>query len=149
MDIILLEKMGRLGSLGDRVAVKAGYARNFLYPKGKAVPATAENITKFDARRAELEKAAAALLQTAKSRADSLQNLTVRISHKASEEGRLFGSVGTKDLADAISKAGVSVHKSEVRLPNGALRQIGEYDIQLHLHADIDVTVKVSVVPEA
>lgn len=146
MEVILLEKMGRLGGLGDKVSVKPGYARNFLFPKRKAEFATAGNIAKFEARRAELEKAAAESLLAAQARADALKELTVSLACKASEEGRLYGSVGTKDLAEAITKAGVTVHKSEVRLPNGALRLLGDYEIAIHLHADVNATVKVTVI---
>ncbi len=149
MDVILLEKVGRLGSLGDKISVKPGFARNYLVPQGKAVPATASNTTKFEARRAELEKAAAQALQAAQARGDALKGLSITIPARAADEGRLYGSLGTKDLATAISTSGVAVQKSEVRLPNGPIRQLGEHDILVQVHSDVSVSVKVVVVPEA
>lgn len=149
MNVILLEKISRLGGLGDQVGVKPGFARNYLFPKGKAIPATKENIAKFDARRAELEKIAAQTLQAAQARADVLREAVVKITSRASDEGKLYGSIGTKELADAIAHMGVVVHKSEIRLPNGPLRLIGEHDIHVQLHADINVTLKINVVAEA
>ena len=148
MEIILLEKVQNLGDLGDKVNVKPGFGRNFLIPSGKAVPATASNVADFEARRAELEKVAAEKLATAQTRADKLAALTVTINRKASEEGKLFGSVSNIDVADAVTAAGVEVSKSEVRMPIGAIRDIGEYDIDIHLHTDIDSTVKVVVAGE-
>lgn len=148
MEIILLEKVQNLGDLGDKVNVKPGFGRNFLIPTGKAVPATASNVADFEARRAELEKVAAEKLATAQARADKLAALTVTINRKASEEGKLFGSVSNIDVADAVTAAGVEVSKSEVRMPIGAIRDIGEYDIDIHLHTDIDSTVKVVVAGE-
>jgi large subunit ribosomal protein L9 len=148
MDIILLEKIGRLGSLGDQVAVKAGFARNYLFPKGKAVAATKENVAKFEVRRAELEKTAHELLQAAQVRADALRNCALTIAGNSSDEGKLYGSIGTKELAEALEGMGIAVHKSEILLPNGPMRQIGEHDIQVQLHADITVAVKVNVVVE-
>jgi large subunit ribosomal protein L9 len=149
MNVILLEKIGRLGNLGDQVAVKAGFARNYLFPQGKAVPATQDNVAKFEARRAELEQAARETLQAAQARADALRECVLSITGRASEEGKLYGSIGTKDLVEVIAKAGVVVHKSEVRLPNGPLHQIGEHDIHIQLHADVNVTVKVNVIAGA
>jgi len=150
MDIILLDKVANLGSLGDQVSVKAGYARNFLIPQGKAVPATKANVAHFEARRAELEKQLAETLAAAEARAEKLNALeTVVIASKAGEEGKLFGSIGTRDIADAITAAGVEVAKSEVRLPEGALRQTGEYEITLQVHAEVFATVNVQVVAEA
>jgi large subunit ribosomal protein L9 len=149
MNVILLEKIGRLGNLGSQVAVKAGFARNFLFPQSKAVPATADNVTKFEARRAELEKAAQEVLKAAQARAEALRDCVVSVAGRASEEGKLYGSVGTKDLADAIGRAGVVVNKSEILLPNGPLHVVGEHEVQVHLHADVTVTVKVNVVTEA
>ncbi|MDT8405241.1 50S ribosomal protein L9 [Sulfuriflexus sp.] len=148
MEIILLEKVQNLGDLGDKVNVKPGFGRNFLIPTGKAVPATASNVADFEARRAELEKVAAEKLAIAQARADKLAALTVTINRKASEEGKLFGSVSNIDVADAVTAAGVEVSKSEVRMPIGAIRDIGEYDIDIHLHTDIDSTVKVVVAGE-
>ena len=148
MEVILLEKIENLGNLGDRVNVKPGFGRNYLLPQGKAAPATAENIAEFEARRAELEKAAAEALALAESRRDSLADTVITISAKAGEEGKLFGSVGTSDIADAINAAGVEVERNEVRLPEGAFRQTGEYDVDLHLHTDVNVTVKLVIEAE-
>ena len=145
MEIILLEKVQNLGDLGAKVNVKPGFGRNFLIPTGKAVPATASNVEAFEARRAELEKAAAEKLATAQARADKLAALTVTITRKASDEGKLFGSVSNIDVADAITEAGVEVGKAEVRMPEGAIRDIGEFDIAVHLHTDINSTVKLVV----
>ncbi|MDO8330341.1 MAG: 50S ribosomal protein L9 [Fluviicoccus sp.] len=148
MDIILLEKVKNLGSLGSRVSVKSGYGRNFLIPKGKAVPATEANIAAFDARRAELERQEAEVLSAAQARAAQLAEIAVVIAAKSGDEGKLFGSVGTRDIADAITAAGVAVDKSEVRLPNGALRNTGAYTVALHLHSDVNAEVSVTVVAE-
>lgn len=148
MNVILLEKVHNLGNLGDTVAVKAGYGRNYLIPKGMAVPATTDNVAKFEARRAELEKNAADKLSAAETRRDAMANLAVTLAHKAGDEGKLFGSVGTADIAEAITNAGFAVEKREVRLPEGPIRQTGEYDIDIELHSDIVATVKVSVIAE-
>lgn len=148
MEIILLEKIENLGAMGDRVNVKPGYGRNFLIPKGKAAPATEANIAEFEARRAEFEKAAAEVLAVAEARRGQLEDLSVTITSKAGEEGKLFGSVGTTDIAEAIAASGVAVERHEVRLPTGAFRQLGEYDVQLHLHSDVDATVKLVIAPE-
>jgi len=148
LEVILLEKIKNLGALGTKVKVKPGYGRNFLVPQGKAVPATARNVAEFEARRAELERQAGELHGAAEARQAALQELTVVISAKAGDEGKLFGSVGTRDIAEAITKAGQAVDKSEVRLPNGALRNTGDYDITLQLHSDVFATVKVTVVSE-
>lgn len=148
MNVILLEKVHNLGDLGDTVSVKPGYGRNFLIPKGIAAPATNENVAKFEARRAELEKVAAEKLSAAEVRRESLANVAVTIACKAGDEGKLFGSVGTFDIAHAITEAGVQVEKREVRLPEGAIRQIGEYDIDVELHSDVVATVKVNIVGE-
>jgi len=145
MDVILLEKVTNLGNLGDKVKVKAGYGRNFLLPYGKAVPATEANLVEFEARRAELEKASADKLTQAQGRATALEEKTVTITANAGDEGKLFGSIGARDIAEAITAAGEAVEKSEVRLPEGALREIGEYDITLQLHSDVSVDVKVIV----
>jgi large subunit ribosomal protein L9 len=137
MQVILLEKMGRLGNLGDKVNVKAGFGRNFLIPFGKAVPATSDNIAAFEARRAELEKAAAEKKAAAEARASALADLVVTITANAGDEGKLFGSIGTRDIADAISAAGKPVVKAEVSLPNGLIREVGTYQIDILLHAEV------------
>lgn len=149
MEVILLEKMSGLGSLGQRVKVKPGYGRNYLIPQGKAAPATAENIARFEARRAELEKAAAGVLDAARKRAESFAGLRITIARKTGDEGKLFGSVGTTDIAEAATAAGNPLDRHEVRLPEGAFRSTGEYEVELHLHADIDATITVEVVAEA
>ncbi|MEX0584667.1 MAG: 50S ribosomal protein L9 [Natronospirillum sp.] len=148
MDVILLDKVGKIGELGDKVSVKAGYGRNYLIPQGKAVPATKANLETFDARRAELQKASADKLTAAQGRAQQLAELELTIAVKAGDEGKLFGSIGTRDLADVISSAGVEVNKSEVKLPQGPLRQTGEYEISLQLHPEVLAAVTVIVVPE-
>ncbi|GAB7125706.1 50S ribosomal protein L9 [Silvimonas sp. JCM 19000] len=148
MQIILLEKVGNLGGLGDVVKVKDGFARNFLIPQGKAKRATDANLQEFEARRAELEKRQAEILAGAQSRAEKLNGVSVTISQKAGVDGRLFGSVGTADIADAFTAAGHEVSKNEVRLPEGALKAVGEYDLVLGLHHDVTVDVKVVVVGE-
>jgi len=148
MEVILLEKVQNLGDLGDKVTVRPGYGRNYLIPKGVAVPATPESLAAFEQRRAELEKTQADALSAAQARADALREVRVSIARKAGEEGRLFGSVGTTDIAEAVTAAGFELHKHEVRLPEGPLRQAGEYDIVLHLHADVDATVKVEITAE-
>ena len=149
MNIILLDKVANLGGLGDQVSVKAGYARNFLFPQGKAVPATKDNVEKFEARRAELEAKIAEALNAAQTRADQLSALeTVTIAAPAGDEGKLFGSVGTRDIADAVSAAGVAVTKAEVKLPTGTLRELGEYDIDVQLHAEVTTTVKLVIAAE-
>ncbi len=150
MDIILLDKVANLGGLGDNVNVKAGYARNFLFPQGKAGPATKANIEKFEARRAELEAKLAANLTAAQERAEKLVALgEVTVASKAGDEGKLFGSVGTRDIADAITEAGVAVTKAEVKLPNGTIRETGTFDIDVQLHAEVTATIKLVVVAEA
>jgi len=148
MNVILLERIANLGSLGDTVKVKAGYGRNFLIPQGKAVPATTDNISKFEARRAELEKVATEKMGTAEARKDAIANLVITITQKAGEEGKLFGSVGTHDIADAITAAGVAVEKREIRLPEGPIRQIGEHKVEVELHSDVVTEVTVIVEPE-
>ncbi|MDJ0740262.1 MAG: 50S ribosomal protein L9 [Gammaproteobacteria bacterium] len=150
MDVILLEKVANLGGLGEKVSVKSGFGRNFLIPQGKAVFASPENVKLFEARRAELEQQAADKLATAEARKAQIEALAagVSITHKAGEEGRLFGSVGTVDIAQACADAGVEVAKSEVRLPEGPFRVAGEYDVVLHLHTDVDAVLKVTVIGE-
>ncbi len=149
MEVILLEKVSNLGNLGDKVAIKAGYGRNYLIPQGKAVPATAKKIAEFEVRRAELEKLAAEKLAGANQRAAALGKLEVVITHKAGDEGKLFGSVGTHAIAEAIKAAGVAIEKQEIRLPNGAIRHIGQFDIDIHLHSDVIVTLPISIAAEA
>lgn len=148
MEVILLEKVENLGNLGDRVKVRPGYGRNYLIPTGRAAMATPENIAKFEARRAELEKAAAEALAAAQARRESLEGMTVTIKANAGDEGRLFGSVGTSDIAKALTDAGVKVERHEVRLPAGPFRQIGEYEVAIHLHTDVNAQVKVVIIPE-
>lgn len=148
MEVILLEKVENLGSLGDRVHVKPGYGRNFLIPSGKATPATEEHIKAFEARRAELEKTAAEALSEAEARRDRLADMVITIKAKAGDEGKLFGSIGTADIAAAIVAEGVEVERSEVRLPEGAFRQLGEYTIQLHLHTDVNTELTLVIDPE-
>ncbi|AMG30880.1 50S ribosomal protein L9 [Grimontia hollisae] len=149
MQVILLDKIANLGGLGDQVTVKSGYARNFLIPQGKAVMATKANIEHFEARRADLEAKVAEALAAAQARAEKVAALeVVEIVSKAGDEGKLFGSIGTRDIADAVTAAGVEVAKSEVRLPAGALRNTGEYEISLQLHSEVFATVKLNVVAE-
>jgi len=149
MEIILLQKVDNLGNLGDKVHVKSGYGRNFLIPTGRAVPATEVNLKAFEARRAELEKEAAGKLGAAEARKAKLDGFAVTISCKAGDEGRLFGSVGTGDIASAVSEAGVELEKREVLLPDGPFRVAGEYEVTLRLHTDVNATLKLSIVPEA
>ncbi|ABE53810.1 LSU ribosomal protein L9P [Shewanella denitrificans OS217] len=150
MNVILLDKIANLGSLGDQVSVKAGYARNFLLPFGKAVVANAANVEVFEARRAELEAKLAAELATATARAEKLAALeAVVIASKAGDEGKLFGSIGNRDIADAVTAAGVELAKSEVRLPLGALRTTGNFEVEVQVHTEVKAVVKVTVVAEA
>ena len=148
MNVILLERIGSLGDLGEEVAVKPGFARNFLIPQGKAVRATAENRAVFEDRRAELERLANERLGEASERAGKLEGMSITIVVKAGEEGKLYGSVGTQDIAEAVGAKGVEIEKSEVRLPEGTIRAIGEYEIDLQLHSDVIVTIQLAVVPE-
>ncbi len=148
MDIILLQKVDNLGDLGDKVSVKSGYGRNFLIPSGRAVAATAENVKAFEARRAELEKQAAEALAAAEQRKAVLDGMAVSINCKAGDEGRLFGSVGTADIAKAVSDMGSELERKEVLLPNGAFRVAGEYEVDLRLHADVSATLQLTIVPE-
>ena len=145
MNVILLEKINKLGALGDQVSVKAGFGRNFLIPKGKALPATDANIKMFEERRAELETEAAKSLAAAEARAEQLNGKEVVIVRKAGDEGRMFGSVSISDIAEALTAAGAEVAKREVRMPEGAIRELGEYDIDIHMHTDVNSTVKVIV----
>lgn len=148
MEVILLEKIRRLGDLGDKVRVKPGYGRNYLIPHGKAVPATAENVAKLEVKRAELEKTQGESLAAATARAEKLNVMSVTIRRKAGSEGKLYGSVSTTDIAEAATEAGVLLAKHEVNLPNGPFRVVGEYEVDLNLHADVDARIKVSIVPE-
>ena len=148
MNVILLERIRNLGDLGDEVVVKPGFARNFLIPQGKAVRATAENRSVFEERRAELERVANERLGEAQARAATLEGMAVTLVVKAGDEGKLYGSVGTQDIADAVVAKGVEVEKSEIRLPEGPIRSIGEYEIDLQLHSDLIVPIQVSVVAE-
>lgn len=148
MEIILLEKIPNLGGLGDKVSVKPGYGRNYLIPQGKAVVASAEKIEQFEQRRAELEKKAADTLAAAQSRAATISALKVTITHKAGDEGRLYGSIGTRDIAEAVTAAGVAVEKSEVRLPMGPIRHIGDYEIGIQLHGDVVAILPLTVAAE-
>jgi large subunit ribosomal protein L9 len=148
MEIILLEKINNLGILGDRIKVKPGYARNYLIPKGKATTATPANIARFEARRAELERVAAEQWTRARARSEQLAELIVTLSVKTGSEGRLFGSVGAADIANAVSAAGIELQKHEVRL-SGPIRQIGEYDVDLHLHNEVKSQIRVNVIAEA
>jgi large subunit ribosomal protein L9 len=148
MDVILLTKVANLGNIGDRVDVKSGYGRNFLLPKGKATLATPDNVKKFEARRAELEKVAKEQFKDAESRAAALKDFKLQITAKAGTEGKLFGSIGTADIAEACTKAGHKLARAEVRLPTGALRTVGEHVVALHLHTDIDVQLPVVITAE-
>ena len=148
MDVILLTKVANLGNIGDRVKVKSGYGRNFLLPKGKATLATPENVKKFEARRAELEKVAREQFQDAESRAAAFKDFKLQITAKAGTEGKLFGSIGTADIAEACTTQGHKLARSEVRLPTGPLRTVGEHVVTLHLHTDIDVQLPVVITAE-
>ena len=151
MQVILLQKVDNVGGIGDLVRVKSGYARNYLLPLGKATLATPDNIAKFESRRAELEAKAAAELAAAKERAAKLEGLVLKIEMQAGAEGKLFGSVGTVDIAEEIGKRGIEVERSEIRLPDGPLRVVGDHQIELHLHTDVnvEVTVKIEAVEAA
>ena len=148
MDVILLTKVANLGNIGDRVKVKSGYGRNFLLPKGKATLATPDNVKKFEARRAELEKIAREQFQDAESRAAAFKDFKLQITAKAGTEGKLFGSIGTADIAEATTKAGHKLARAEVRLPTGPLRTVGDHVVALHLHTDIDVQLPVTITAE-
>ena len=148
MDVILLEKVDNLGVIGDRVKVRSGYGRNFLLPRGKATLATPVNIAVFETRRAELEAKQANELSAAQLRAASVSTLAIRLAAKAGTEGKLYGSLGTADIAEACTAAGVAVRRSEVRLPDGPIRTLGEHSIELHFHSDVNAMIRVSVVAE-
>ncbi|MEZ5561910.1 MAG: 50S ribosomal protein L9 [Gammaproteobacteria bacterium] len=148
MDVILLEKVENLGVIGDRVKVRSGYGRNFLIPRGKATLATPANIAVFEARRAELEAKQADELAAAQVRAANVAKLEISLSAKAGTEGKLYGSLGTADIAEACTAAGVPVRRSEVRLPDGPIRTLGEHSIELHFHSDVNAVIRISVIPE-
>ena len=148
MEVILLDNIGKLGYLGDKVTVKPGYGRNYLVPYGLAVPATKDNVEAFEAQRAELEAQAAERKAQAETRAAQLAEIELSLVAKAGEEGKLFGSIGVRDIADAITATGTEVEKSEVRLPEGPLRVVGEYEIELQLHSDVTVHINLAVVAE-
>ena len=148
MELILLTKVQNLGALGDKVKVKPGYGRNFLLPSGKAALATATNLKKFEERRSELEKLAADSLSSAQSRAKQLDGFKLNLQAKAGTEGKLFGSVGTSDIAEALTKGGIAIERAEVRLPGGPIRQIGEHRVKLHLHSDVEIDLPVVITAE-
>lgn len=145
MEIILLEKIANLGNMGEKVNVKPGYGRNYLVPQGKAAAATAENIAEYEARRVELEKASADSLTAARARREELHEKVITITSHAGEEGKLFGSVGTADIAHALTESGITVERHEVRLPEGAFRVIGEHEVMIQLHTDVDATIKLII----
>jgi large subunit ribosomal protein L9 len=148
VNVILLDRIANLGELGDEVAVKAGFARNYLIPKGKAVRATKENRELFEGRRAELERTANERLGAARGRAEALTGVSITVAAKAGDEGKLYGSVGTQDVAEALLAAGHEVDRNEVRMPEGPIRQIGEYEIAVQLHSNVTATIHLAVVPE-
>jgi large subunit ribosomal protein L9 len=148
MELILLEKVLKLGDLGDKVNVKPGYGRNYLVPLGKAVPATEKNIAEFEARRAELEKVALVKLDSAEARSTGLAGLEVTLSANASEEGKLYGSIGPREIADAVTAMGCEISKSEVIMGEGPIRITGEHEVVLHLHADVETRIRVIINPE-
>lgn len=148
MNVILLDKVENLGDIGDMVNVKPGYGRNYLLPQGKAALATHQNIAEFETRRAGLEKAAAAELANAKSRADLLNGMNLVIPANVGAEGKLFGSVGPIDVADAFEKVGVEVARAEIRMPDGPIHEVGDFEIGLHLHSDVNVEINLKVVPD-
>lgn len=148
MEIILMETIENLGGIGDKVNVRSGYARNYLIPGGKAKYATPENIEEFEKRRAELEAAEAAAVAKASERFEQINNLRVTIAANAGPEGKLFGSIGTIEIAEAMSDVGIEIEKKEVRLPEGPMRAVGEYEISIHLHTDTDAKIWIVVIPE-
>ena len=148
MQVILLQRVVNLGKLGETVDVKAGYGRNYLIPQGKALPATEANIAKFEARRAELEALEAEVLAAANKRAEALTDVNVIMRAKSGDEGKLFGSIGARDIADALTKSGLEVDRSEVKMPEGAFRQVGEYKVTIQLHHDISADILVTILSE-
>lgn len=149
MEVILLEKIRNLGNVGDKVKIKPGYGRNFLIPTGKAAAATKANLEAFESRRAELEKAAAEALVIAQSRAEALEKIKVTIYARQSDEGKLYGSIGTREIAKAVTAAGCEVSKAEVSLPAGSIREVGEFEVTMHLHPEVRRHIKINVLPEA
>ena len=148
MQVILLEKIANLGDLGDLVTVKAGYGRNYLVPEHKAVPATKDNVEHFESRRADLERLADGKKGEAMDRAEKLSEISLTLAVKAGEEGKLFGSIGVRDIAEAVTVRGVTLEKSEVRLPDGPIREVGEFEVGVHLYSEVEAVIKVSVVAE-
>ena len=148
MEVILLETVAKLGDLGDKVSVKSGYGRNFLIPQRKAVPATAENIRLFEERRSELESAANDKLSEAKTRAEQIEALSISLTAQAGDEGKLFGSITVRDIAEAAEAQNVMIEKSEIRLPDGPLRELGDFEVVIHLHPEVDANLRVSIVAE-
>ena len=146
MNVILLEKMGKIGDVGDQVTVKSGYARNYLFPFSKAIPATKQNVAEFDVRKDELLKVAAEKMQGEEKRAALLAGISVTIEANASEEGKLYGSVGTREITDAVATIGHEIDKSEVELPDGALHEVGEYNITLIMSPEVNTEIKVTIV---
>jgi large subunit ribosomal protein L9 len=147
MRLILQEKIANLGGVGDQVVVKAGYARNYLIPLNKAMPATAKNIAEFEKLRAEYEKKAAVAFEQAKQRAEKLKDYSISIAAQSSEEGKLYGSVGPREIAIAITEAGIEIEKSEVLMPEGPIRVLGEFEVTIRLHSEVDMNIKVQVTP--
>tara|TARA_B100000959_G_scaffold261426_1_gene298963 strand:- start:519 stop:968 length:450 start_codon:yes stop_codon:yes gene_type:complete len=148
MEVILLESIAKLGDLGDKVSVKSGYGRNFLIPQHKAVSATADNVEAFEARKAELQRNAEDKLIRATARAEQIEALELSLTSKAGDEGKLFGSITVRDIAEAAAALGVEIEKSEVRLPEGPLRELGDFEISVHLHTEVNAVLKVSVIAE-
>lgn len=148
MEVILLEKIDKLGELGDKVNVKAGYGRNYLFPQNKAIPATEDNLANFEARRHELQLLEDQKMAEAQARADQIAALDITIMARAGEEGKLFGSIGTRDIAEEVTRHGVELAKAEVRLPHGPIRELGEYEIDIHLHSEVDAVLKLGIVAE-
>jgi large subunit ribosomal protein L9 len=148
MEVILLQKVANLGNIGDKVKVKPGYGRNFLLPSGKAALATSTNLKKFEERRVEFEKLAADSLTSAQSRAKQLEGFKLNLHAKAGTEGKLFGSVGTADISEALTRAGIAIERSEVRLPGGPIRLMGEHHVKLHLHSDVEIDLPVVITAE-
>ena len=148
MEVILLQKVANLGSIGEKVKVKPGYGRNFLLPQGKAALCTVANLKKFEERREEFEKIAVEELASAKTRAAQLEGFKLNLTAKAGTEGKLFGSVGTADIAEALTKGGIAIERSEVRLPGGPIRLVGEHHVKLHLHTDVEIDLPVTIVAE-
>ena len=148
MEVILLQKVANLGNIGDRVKVRSGYGRNFLLPEGKATLATPDNVARFEARRAELERLAHEHFASAEQRAAALKEFRLTITAKAGTEGKLFGSIGTADIAEAATRDGQKIERSEVRLPDGPLRMVGEHVVSVHLHADVNVPLHVNIIAE-